>query len=374
MASEILALSHLRWDWVFQRPQHLLTRFARDGRVYYLEEPGEPAEIPHLEELQRDGVTVLRPHLREGLSTSECETLQRRILTRYLARRGITSPVLWFYTPMALPLIEGLTPAAVVYDCMDELSLFRGAPPELCHREERLLQRADLVFTGGASLHAAKLPRHHRVHLFPSSVDAAHFATARSEQRDPDDQVALPRPRIGYCGVIDERIDFDLLAAVADARPDWQIVMVGPITKVEPEALPRRTNLHLLGAKPYAELPSYLAGWDVAVLPFALNDATRFISPTKTPEYLAAGRPVVSTPIADVVDPYGRLGLVQIAPDTAAFVAKCDAALHDDRQQRLSAVDAFLAGMSWDRTQTEMRRLVDEVTGAQRVVAGREVA
>jgi UDP-galactopyranose mutase len=375
LAADIVALSHLRWDWVFQRPQHLLSRFARDRRVFYVEEPGEPDTLSHLEVEQRDGVTVLRPRLRQGLDEQAGEQEQRLLLRRYLSQQSVTEPVLWFYTPMALPLTERLRPSCVVYDCMDELSLFFGAPPELCLREERLLRQTDLVFTGGASLYAAKLSRHPRVHLFPSSVDAAHFASAGDVCSEPPDQAEIARPRLGYYGVIDERIDLDLLAALADARPTWQIVMLGPIAKIDPNAIPRRPNLHLLGAKRYADLPAYLAGWDVALLPFAINDATRFISPTKTPEYLAAGRSVVSTAIADVVEPYGRLGLVRIGADPAAFIAACSAALDGDGPAHRRAVRKFLSGMSWDHTQAEMRHLLDTTISAkQAAVGGREVA
>jgi UDP-galactopyranose mutase len=248
---------------------------------------------------------------------------------------------------------------------MDELSLFRGAPPSLLERERRLLKRADLVFTGGQSLYEAKRERHPAVHAFPSSIDAGHFGRARRATAEPADQAAIPRPRLGYFGVIDERIDLDLLAAAADARPDWNWVMIGPVVKIDPATLPRRSNLHYLGMKDYADLPAYLAGWDVALMPFATNESTRFISPTKTPEYLAGGRPVVSTSIRDVVRPYGDLDLVAIADDPEAFVAAAERSLarfgpgESEREEWLRRVDAFLAGGSWDRTFRQMSDLID---------------
>ena len=183
-----------------------------------------------------------------------------------------------------------------------------------------MLARADLVFTGGQSLYEAKRGQHPRVFAFPSSVDAAHFARARRATDDPADQAAIPHPRLGFFGVIDERMDLDLLAAIADARPDWHLVIIGPVVKVDPASYRERANIHYLGKKDYQELPGYLAGWDVALLPFAINESTRFISPTKTPEYLAAGKPVVSTPIRDVVRPYGMRGLVHIAATADDFV------------------------------------------------------
>jgi glycosyltransferase involved in cell wall biosynthesis len=371
---DLVCLSHLRWDFVYQRPQHLMSRFARDRRVFFFEEPVPSADIegpPRLEVHERPGgIRVAVPNLPTGLSPEESEAAQRNLLHGLLADHGITDYVLWYYTPMALAFSEGLTPSAVVYDCMDELSLFRGAPPVLVQRETQLLQRADLVFTGGQSLYEAKRERHSDVHAFPSSIEAEHFGRARrpvSEGADPRDQAAIPHPRLGYFGVIDERIDLDLLAAVAEARPDWQVVMVGPVVKIDPGTLPRRANLHYLGMKSYDELPSYLAGWDAALMPFARNESTRFISPTKTPEYLAGGRPVVSTPIRDVVRPYGELDLVEIAEDAPGFVAAVERALArwgeggTEREDWLRRVDELLAKGSWNRTSRHMSDLIDAV-------------
>jgi UDP-galactopyranose mutase len=371
---DIVCLSHLRWDFVYQRPQHLMSRFARHARVFFVEEPiwSERGDGPaRLEVSERpEGVRVAVPHLPVGLSTEEAEAAQRDLLSGLLADHAVADYVLWYYTPMALGYSSGLAPAAIVYDCMDELSLFRGAPPTLLEREADLLALADLVFTGGQSLYEAKRDRHPQVHAFPSSIDAEHFGRARAHARtpplpEPPDQAAIPRPRLGYFGVIDERIDLDLLAAVADLRPAWQLVMVGPVVKIDPESLPRRSNLHYLGMKPYAELPSYLAGWDVALMPFAANESTRFISPTKTPEYLAGGKPVVSTPIRDVVRPYGELGMVEIAREPADFAAAVERALArhgeggSERESWLRQVDDFLARGSWSRTWQSMADLID---------------
>jgi glycosyltransferase involved in cell wall biosynthesis len=370
---DLVCLSHLRWDFVYQRPQHLMSRFARDRRVLFVEEPlffapGAGDGAARLDVSERSaGVRVAVPHLPHGLSPAAVEDLQRDLLRELLAEQGFADYVLWYYTPMALGFSAGLSPAAIVYDCMDELSMFRGAPPALLERETRLLAVADLVFTGGQSLYEAKRGRHPAVHAFPSSIDADHFGRARRAGEQPADQAAIPRPRLGYFGVIDERIDLDLLAAAAGLRPDWQWVMIGPVVKIEPETLPRRPNLHYLGMKDYADLPSYLAGWDVALMPFARNESTRFISPTKTPEYLAGGRPVVSTSIRDVVRPYGELELVEIADEPKAFVAAAERAMArcgegaPGREEWLRRVDAFLAGGSWDRT---FRQMSDLIAGA----------
>ncbi len=363
---DLLCLSHLRWDFVYQRPQHLLSRCARRRRVFFVEEPVPTAGAHGLEISPRgDNLFVVVPRVPEGLHGAELEAVQQGLLDRLISERNIRHYSLWYYSPMAIGFARHLRPRATVYDCMDELTGFHGAPPQLRLREQELLHRADLVFTGGQSLHDARRDRHASVHLFPSSIDAPHFARAREGLPEPADQADIPGPRLGYFGVIDERMDLELLAGLADARPDWHIVMVGPVVKIDPATLPRRPNLHWLGGKAYAELPAYIAGWDVALLPFARNDATRYISPTKTPEYLAAGKPVVSTPIHDVVRPYGTRGLVSIAASVPAFTAAIAAELaRTDRAEWLAEVDAFLAGNSWDSTWDRMHRLL---TAAERV-------
>jgi glycosyltransferase involved in cell wall biosynthesis len=362
---DVVCLSHLRWDFVYQRPQHLLGRCARERQVLFVEEPRFEKGPPRLEVSQReDRLCVVVPCLPEGLGELDIEAAQRELLDELLAQRDIERYLLWYYTPMALGFTRHLVPLGVVYDCMDELSAFAGAPPALRELEPELLARADLVFTGGPSLFEAKRQRHPSVHLFPSSVDLAHFAGARSVTREPTDQETIARPRLGFFGVIDERMDLELLESLAEERPEWQLVLVGPVAKIDPTSLPRRTNIHYLGPKSYADLPAYLGGWDVTLMPFARNESTRFISPTKTPEYLAAGKPVVSTPIRDVVRPYGELGLVRIAETAAEFVAAVEASLADDGGSHQRRAEIFLSEMSWDRTWQQMQALIEaHVTG-----------
>ncbi|MBV1796939.1 glycosyltransferase [Siccirubricoccus sp. G192] len=358
----LLCLSHLRWDFVLQRPQHLLTRAARSHDVVFFEEPiFRPGIVPSLERhATPEGVTVVVPLLPEGLKPPAIIAAQRRLLDDLLAAEAGRPMVAWFYTPMALEFTAHLRPDLTVYDCMDELSAFRGAPPRMLELERALLGRADLVFTGGRSLYEAKRHRHPHVHCFPSSIDAAHFAVARGPQPDPQDQAGIPRPRIGFFGVVDERMDLDLLAALAAARPDWHFAMIGPVVKIEPESLPRLPNIHWLGPKKYAELPRYLAGWDLGFMPFARNESTRFISPTKTPEFLAAGLPIVSTPITDVVRDWGEAGLVEIAADAEGFAQALAALLDRPRAAWLRRVDRRLAENSWDRTWAAMAALMQE--------------
>jgi glycosyltransferase involved in cell wall biosynthesis len=364
---DLICLSHLRWGLVFQRPQHLMTRFARERRVFFFEEPLRQGQQLHLhQERDASGVWILTPHVPAELPPADVTAAVRTLLDAFLHEKSSREYVLWYLTPMALAFSRHLTPVATVFDCMDELSGFAFAPADLVEREAELLSRADVVFTGGRSLYEAKRTRHPRVFCHPSSVDVNHFARARSAPPDPADQAALPRPRIGYAGVIDERMDVLLMHAIANRRPDWQLVLVGPVVKIDPGSLPSTPSVHALGGRPYAELPAYLAHWDVALLPFAHNDATRYISPTKTPEYLAAGLPVVSTSVADVVQPYGASGFVSIADGADAFVEAIAAILDGRWQPPRAAIDAFLATQSWDATWKAMRDDVEATVARKR--------
>jgi UDP-galactopyranose mutase len=358
---DLICFSHLRWNFVFQRPQHLMRRFARKYRVTYWEEPVYTAlRAPRLDlDLTPEGVAVAVPFLPIGSDEEEANRFQSELLHELVKTRAIAMPVLWYYTPMALPFSLRLRAATTIYDCMDELSAFKNAHPMLGAREHELLRRADLVFTGGYSLYESKRRHHAAVYAFPSSVDTVHFGAARGKIPEPADQIGIPHPRLGFFGVLDERLDHALVQQLAEARPDWQIIMVGPIVKIDPGEVPRRANIHYLGPKPYADLPAYIGGWDLALMPFATNESTRFISPTKTPEYLAAGRPVVSTCIADVERQYGKLGAVRIAHSVSEFIAAAESALAQPHHEWLGAVDQVLADMSWEKTWARMNALVD---------------
>ena len=364
----LICFSHLRWDFVFQRPQHLMTRFAQAHRIIYWEEPmvGGGESLPRLDTRNDpdSGVMIVTPVLPDG--DIDREAVLRDLLDTLLADYP-DDLVRWYYTPMMLGFSRHLKAVCTIYDCMDELANFKFAPPELVALERALFRLADVVFTGGYSLWEAKSGLHANIHAVPSSVDVAHFGQARTIKHGDADQASLPRPRFGFYGVVDERMDLGLLATLADARPDWAIVVVGPVVKIDVADLPVRPNLHYLGGKSYAELPAYLAGWDVALMPFAINDSTRFISPTKTPEYLAGGRPVVSTPITDVVRHYGELEGVMIAAETEAFVTACDEALALSRQGGawVAEVDAALSGLSWDKTFARMNVEISRIVNAQ---------
>ncbi|WP_280156058.1 glycosyltransferase [Piscinibacter sp. XHJ-5] len=370
----LIVFSHLRWDFVYQRPQHILSRLAKHFDVCFVEEPVATDGDPWVETSQAaPGVTLLRPHTpvaAPGFHDDQLPVL-KLLLSNHLRDRKIDDCIAWFYTPMALPMLSLLSPRAVVYDCMDELSAFKHAPPQLRQRELALMKVADLVFTGGPSLYEAKRRLHPRVVCLPSAVDTAHYAPGRAAaQADAVTQArrihdGIGRPRLGFFGVIDERLDIDLVAAIADAEASWQVVMVGPVVKIDPTALPRRANIHWLGQQPYDVLPQLVADWDVCLLPFALNESTRYISPTKTLEYMAAHKPVVSTAVHDVVAMYGDV--VGIGHGPQGFVDRCRAALAESaaqRGQRIERMNAVVAEHTWDRAVEQVRAALEQVLAA----------
>ena len=391
-ASALIVFTHLRWDGVFQRPQHLLSRFARDLPVTVIEEPVFRADVAPGGDVRvtvDGGVTVLTPvlpvgtRLRFGFTADVLPDISRLIAPHLTMPGDATAngpsergpgrgprPIVWYYTPMALgALPETIEPALVVFDAMDELASFRDAPEALREREATMFQVADLVFTGGPSLYDARRDRHPSVHCFPSGVDPRHFAQATGDVTVPAELAALPHPVLGFYGVLDERIDFDLIQAMADARPGWSLALIGPLAKIDPIDLPRRPNITYFGQRRYAELPAFLAGFDIAILPFALNEATRSISPTKTLEYLAGEKPVISTPIADVVSLYGDV--VRIADGPASFVAEIDAALAEsapERRRRHAAGRSHLLAHDWDAIAENMASLMIETLMARRGV------
>jgi UDP-galactopyranose mutase len=341
-----------------------MQRFSQQRRVFFFEEfiPTDH-HLAYLEIHTFEGTSVkaIRPRVPHWWSFAEREVALARLLDDLLDLHGSKRPILWFYTPLMFSFAKHVDASAIIYDCMDELANFKLAPPHLKAAEQALIARADVVFTGGISLYEAKKDQHDNIHAFPSSVDTHHFRAARGRLSEPSDQKAIPHPRLGYYGVIDERLDLGLVRSVAAARPDLSFVLVGPVLKISPDDLPRAPNIHYLGQKAYGDLPAYICGWDVALMPFALNDATRFISPTKTPEYLASGRPVVGTRIKDVVRGYGDVPGVFLANGAKEFLEACDAALAVSRSgdSWLRAVDEVLGRSSWDATFSAMSLLVD---------------
>jgi UDP-galactopyranose mutase len=367
----LIVFSHLRWSFVYQRPQQLLSRLASHYHVIFIEEPVCGAGRARFERSSQgpnlDVLVPRTPVTAAGFHDDQMPVLQP-LLSDYLRENGIDDYLVWFYTPMALPLLEELEPRAIVYDCMDELSAFKDAPTQLRERESALLARADLVFTGGPALYEAKRYRHHNVHCLPSAVDADHFSPAclipdSAEAIEAERlQASIGRPRLGYFGVIDERLDLGLLTRLADERRDVHLVMAGPVVKIDPALLPRRPNIHWLGLQPYARLPYLVAQWDACLIPFAINESTRYTSPTKTLEYMAAEKPVISTAVHDVVALYGDL--VRIAADVDQFIDACDEALIEtgrERSRRLGETLKTVAWFSWDQSAETVRQAIEQL-------------
>lgn len=339
-----------------------MSRFGKSRRVFFIEEPvhhdGETGWV--FSEVEENVVRCV-PKLPRNLGGSE-EALMQHLVEALSEKYECRKAIHWFYTPMMIDWTTKCEAIATVYDCMDELSKFKFAPGGIVDLEQELFGLSDLVFTGGNSLYKAKKDQHRAVYEFPSAIDTAHFRQALFIHDEVPDQSCLGRPRIGYAGVIDERLDLDLVASAAVLRPEWNFIMLGPVVKIDPETLPRHPNIHYLGMKDYRDLPRYFAGWDVGMMPFALNESTEFISPTKTPEYLAAGLPVVSTAITDVIHPYGELGLVEVVNGPTDFVTAADRVMSSNKIERLLKVDMFLSERSWDKTCKEMNRLINGIS------------
>lgn len=360
----IVAFSHLRWNFVWQRPQHVLSRLANETPVFFVEPPVSGASRDSLD-LHLDGrVTIIQPRLQgSGARVTFGDEANGRIaalLAPLLAKRD--DLMTWYYTPMAIGALPGPSvPALTVFDAMDDLASFRFAPPQMRAQEARMLEMADLVFTGGPTLYRQRQHRHPRVHCFPSGVDRAHFARSGTLSAAAITLAQGPRPCIGFYGVLDERLDTDLVARIADLRPDWTFALIGPVVKIEEADIPVRPNIQRFGMQTYEELPGVLATFDVAMMPFALNDATRAISPTKTLEFMAGGKPIVSTPVQDVVDLYSAATSIASTPE--AFVAAIEDILTWTPEQKAAwshRADALLAAHDWDEIVAEMWVAVQE--------------
>jgi glycosyltransferase involved in cell wall biosynthesis len=368
--TDLLCFCHLRWDFVFQRPQHLMSRFAKKSRVFFIEEPVFYEGVDRYEvKLTEEQVWVIKPQLNDKPVEKSLQERLKRVVNSLFVQFDINRFIAWYYTPMALKFSGHLKPEMIIYDCMDELSAFKFAPAELKIMETEMLKKAQLVFTGGHCLYEAKKNLHDNIYPFPSSIDKDHFAKARKNRVVPPDQEHIQGLKLGFFGVIDERFNVKLIQEVAAARPDWQLILLGPVVKIEESELPRAANIHYLGMKSYKELPSYLSGWDIAMIPFEKNDSTKYISPTKTPEYLAAGKPVVSTSITDVVNPYGVEELVYITDTSADLIRAVETELAktaDERRRWQERVDKFLAGISWDHTAGQMLDKMNRCLGAMK--------
>ena len=359
MQSELIVLSHLRWDWVWQRPQQLVSRLGKseERTTWFVEEPIQVAgelERNRLATAQTDGVTRVWLEIPEqGRHVGFFD----EVLPDYVEQLPqLVGPpggerVVWIYTPLALELAEALNPTTLVYDVMDDLAAFKDAAPELVVRQRQALRRADVVFAGGRSLHRSVVKQGRiDAQLLPSGVATEHYSSAVSAER------GTGRPTAGYVGVLDERLDLDLIAGIAELLPEWEIRMIGPVIKIDPATLPQAPNIVYYGQQPYEELPGHMAELDVALMPFALNEATRSISPTKTLEYLASGLSVVSTRVPDVVADFDDV--VELRDDAHGFAEACRLLRERAGSPQSDALRRILRRNSWDRIAKRMEALV----------------
>jgi glycosyltransferase involved in cell wall biosynthesis len=366
----IIVHCHLCWDWVWQRPQQFISRLSDRHQILFVETIGPDPQLSsplarfHVPE-NFPNVHVLRlqfPSWRWS-DAAFVDRERRRLVQEFVNGPGagrFENPVQWFYDPMAVPSFAGhMDEIATVYDCMDELSKFRTAPPEIKSRERDLLARADVVFTGGYKMWEAKTPFNDNCHFYGCGVDVGHFGKARAPQTEiPGDLASVRKPALGYFGVVDERMDYELIARMADANPDWSIVMVGPALKVESSTLPRRANIHWLGQKAYADLPAYCKGFDVCLMPFAMNEATEFINPTKALEYMAAGRPIVSSAVPDVVRNFGSV--VKVAKSHDQFIRLCRQAVERPDADGIGRGLKMAAANSWESIVARLENHIGE--------------
>ncbi|MGY3211353.1 glycosyltransferase [Mucilaginibacter sp. HD30] len=363
LPENLIVFSHLRWDFVYQRPQHLLTRLANDFNITFVEEPLTGADKkPYYSFKRREGIVIITPHVSDQLSPKDKNDALKVLFNEYMANKDLLNYAFWYYTPMALEFSGKFNPALVVYDCMDELSAFKFAPVHLKTLEQELLRISDIVFTGGRSLYEAKKHQHANIYPFPSSIDKKHFNRVR-QIAGTTKKSGVASVTLGFYGVVDERFDTNLIKEIAAARPDWEIQVIGPVVKIDERTLPHNNNISYLGPKSYQDLPQYMAGWDIALIPFLLNESTRYISPTKTPEYLAAGLPVISTAIKDVINPYAGNNLVQIGANAAEFIKAAEyycALSSEQKKAWLNQVDRFLNLNSWDKTCSKMLTVIKD--------------
>ena len=370
----IIAICHLSWDWVWQRPQQFLSRLSETHPVLFVEThcTSTPVSFTRTRAARHyHQVTILEIHLPaqhwsdgEYIDKERRRVLKDRLTGEFNGR--FDDAILWFNDPMAVTAYAGqLGEHMIVYDCMDELSQFHGAAPELIERERELTRIADVVFCGGRKMRDKRLSLNPNTHFYGTGVDCDHFGSSLSDQLSVSPEIAeLPGKVLGYFGVVDERLDYDLITALADACADWSIAMVGPVAKINPTSLPRRPNLHWLGARPYEQLPAITKGFDVCLMPFAINAATEYINPTKALEYMAAGRPVVATAINEVKSNFS--GVSRIARNHDDFIKLCRREARSPSRSRIQRGLKLAADNTWEAITAKMQGHINEALSRRR--------
>ena len=353
---DIIIFSHLRWDFVLQRPQHIASRLAHHMKILFVEEP-----IPYNKEEEgtarlrqvNEHITVMQPRVQEIKDIEQ--------LLKFMVRQK-TVPIGWFYSSDFSPLLRSLHFRKIVYDCMSDHE------PRPDADEPAMLAEADIVFTDSKALFESRIRVHPNVHCFPSSVEHGHFRKALKNIAVPGDIAELKKPVVGYCGVIDGRLDMDLLDKVAEQSPETTFVLIGPLVNMPESKLPKRSNVHYLGMKPYHLLPGYLKGIDIAMIPFDIKGAHKLSGPTETLEYMAAGKPIISTPIWDVVRDYRNH--INIVNNVDEFCAARDAIIKQLESQVYNheKYNDILHTSSWEDTVKRMEKLIQALHVKERQV------
>jgi len=373
----IICFSHLTWDRnLFQRPQQLMLRFSKRFNVLYVS--GYSCRQFFIDLFRRkkthsyhvtDNLAVYSPFALPPIKKYSSITIRlNKILLSFLVKRRLKKlkfkdPILWIYHPRYIDAIGKFKEELIIYDCMDDFTslLSDYEDRERNIKDERaLLKKADMVFAGGYSIAELKRDSREHIHVFPSAVEIYHFKKARSDNLEmPDDITDIPHPILGYWGAIDERVDHELLKRLAMKHPEWSIVLLGPIVRHKAgdlSYLKEIKNIFWLGPKDYSLLPNYAKAFDVCLIPFVLSREGKFLSPTKTLEYLATGKPVVSTPITDVVRFYdGVVGIADGPDEFGMAVRRC---MEEDNASMKQKRICFTENKSWEDTAEKMEKLI----------------
>ncbi|RYD58215.1 MAG: glycosyltransferase family 1 protein [Sphingobacteriales bacterium] len=363
LPSNIICFSPIRWNQKDQRPQQIMRRLSQYSMVHFIEEPVYDATEAYLSHtVVAEHIHVFTPHLPGGISEEKCQTLQRALLDQFMRDCNFADYTFWYATPVAFAYSKHYCPSVIVYDCLEDIWSLKLPAEKLHDLEQQLLDRADLVFTSSHTQYWNKKDRNNNVHLLPATIDRAHFDCARGKVSEAEEQEHIPYPRLGYMGIVDDRLDTQLLADIADTRPDWHIVLVGPTAKMNAAQLPQRANIHYLGNKPYADLPSYLTGWTAAIMPIQEKSHMTSGLSFKTAECLAAGLPVIATPVKAIAAQYEKENLVMKANSAAEFVAATEAILFDGAADRswMERVNNFLDMSSRDAVTNEILNRLKE--------------
>lgn len=359
--NDLIVFSHFRWNFIFQRPQHILSRQSKHRRVYYFEDPlyGLTEEPKIQVKETSENVLIVTPYLPSRTDPQRTNQILTRLIDELIYDEEILDFSLWYYDPLALGFSRHLLPQNIIFDCMDELFSHNQPNSELLKElETELIYKSDLIFMNGHTLYQSKKHLHKNIHFLPSSIDLHHFSQARHRLTEPDDQVYIPHPRIGFYGVIDQRVDLELIQKIAEQRPSYQFIIVGPIINIDSKRLPLQNNIHFLGKKDYDTLPLYIAGWDCTIMPYYLNEYTQYTSPAKTLELLAAGKPIVSTPLPDIIYPYQKEKIVHTADTPENFIAKIDLAMNEKTDPSwIDRVESYLEDNNWDSIFNRMAEL-----------------